>query len=321
MNIFFALAEGRGRISETNLSAFTAFLLTPNRAHGLGESFLRAFLQWVANECGEPDRFQSILTSKRLNAEVGLEVRHTLNMIDRTVDVEIKLFESRPAGDGRELHRIIVENKIKSGAAQDAQFDDEFNCVLAEVDDGTPITAVFLTPDSRATGLQQEYDRLTLPTVGLHRKVWLRWTSGFSSGTGTSVTELVRDLLRREAAAEIEPVSEYTRHTLKAFVQFLNGMLASASPERAGVDPEDSEIVDEQLVTIGSDQFQLIRYENSTIKVYDQVTKQEVSAKPVLRDINTALSLGIDLCNSRGNNRNTLQLGRAIMDKLRERGT
>lgn len=140
MNLFSALSEGRGRLTETNLSAFLAFLLTPSRVHGLSDMFLRSFLAAVAQATGERERFTSVLRGKRVNAEVGLEVRHALGSASRTVDIEIELYDADGAGDSAERHRLIIENKIRPGAAQEAQFKDEFQCVLGEVDAGTAIT-------------------------------------------------------------------------------------------------------------------------------------------------------------------------------------
>ena len=173
MNIFSALTEGKGRLHEPSLSAFLAFLLNPTRSHGLSDSFLRAFLFVIAKSSGNPYRFDDVLNSSRLEVDIGLEIRHGI----RTVDVEITILEPNKGEDARELHRIIIENKIRHSAAQDHQLSEEFTGVLNELNgtDDTKITAVFLTPGSMHDALRKEFEMLSIPLDGTHAKAWLHW--------------------------------------------------------------------------------------------------------------------------------------------------
>ena len=45
MNIFKTLASGSGSINEPNVSAFLGYLLNPKEDHGLGDAFLKKFLE------------------------------------------------------------------------------------------------------------------------------------------------------------------------------------------------------------------------------------------------------------------------------------
>ena len=49
MNIFSVLSMGKSRLHETSMSAMLAYLLNPNQDHGLGNKFLKSFLE-LANE-------------------------------------------------------------------------------------------------------------------------------------------------------------------------------------------------------------------------------------------------------------------------------
>lgn len=316
MNIFFALTEGRGRLSETNLSAFLAFLLAPHHAHGLSDTFLQSFLTAVSTLSGDKHRFAN-LSREKIDVEIGLEVRYPGQTKDRIVDIEIKLFEETSNGEQREIHRLIIENKIKQGAAQEPQFKEEFGLALEDIEQDTRITAVFLTPDGAIPSLTAEYGQLVIPDSSPYQKVWLRWNSVTAEVSTPSVVGLTRAMLRQEALAEIEPVSEYTRHTLKAFVQFIEGILAR-NETRNPTDQNNSGIAEERQVSIDGRFYRLVRFDDKVIKIFDLDTGQENTAKPLLRRLNEEANLGVELLLKSGNKKNTRQLGRDILHKLRD---
>ncbi|KMY85295.1 hypothetical protein BUMB_00091 [Candidatus Paraburkholderia calva] len=160
MNIFYALSEGRGRLTETNLSAFAAFLLAPNKPHGFSSAFLQAFLTEVAKCSGGPERFSAAMSHPLLNVEVGLEKKYD-KLVSRIVNIEIQLM----TGDGdsqQTVHHIVIENKVKAGAAQTQQLAEQFACISeANRNLPTPITVVLLTPPGEAAALRAEFDALT----------------------------------------------------------------------------------------------------------------------------------------------------------------
>lgn len=139
-------------MTETNLSAFAAFLLAPNKPHGFSHAFLHAFLTEVARSCGDPERFSAALGHPLLSVEVGLEKKYD-GPVSRIVDIEIQLM----TGDGdsqQKAHHIVIENKVKAGAAQAQQLAEQFACISeANRDLPTPITVVFLTPPGEAAAL------------------------------------------------------------------------------------------------------------------------------------------------------------------------
>ncbi|MCP3725912.1 PD-(D/E)XK nuclease family protein [Paraburkholderia sp. CNPSo 3272] len=127
MNIFYALSEGRGRLTETNLSAFAAFLLASNKPHGLSSTFFPAFLTEVAKWSGEPKRFSAALSHPQLTVEVGLEKKYD-KPLSRIVGVEIQL-TTGDEDSQQAVHRIVIENKVKAGAAQTQQLAEQFACI------------------------------------------------------------------------------------------------------------------------------------------------------------------------------------------------
>jgi len=317
MNIFYALSEGRGRLTETNLSAFLAFLLTPQAAHGFGDIFLRTFLSEVARECGDPGRFQAVLAKRQITVQVGLEVRYQ-GAVSRTVDVDVQVFDAATAQ--RKLHHLIIENKINAGAAQAEQLKDQFNCVRQTLgeEDPCPITAIFLTPPGDARTLALEFDSLQLGESSEHKKAWLRWRGASGSTASRTIVDLIRELLRREAVAEIEPIGDYTRHTLKAFVQFLERVIVPPTLVRTRASTDADSVVAQREVSVDGTRFFIVRYASDTIKLFDAETEQEFAAHPLLRKINAQYGLNIPLDRIQGSPLNTRQLGRKVLDALEQ---
>jgi hypothetical protein len=317
MNIFYALSEGRGRLTETNLSAFAAFLLAPDKPHGLSDAFLRAFLAEVAKCSGEPDRFNDVLASTRLTAEIGLEKRYE-GRPPRTVDIDIQIM----AGDDplqRKGHHLIIENKVKAASAQVSQLADQFACISeANRDEPAPITVVFLTPPGDASSLRAEFEALDLDGDRLHRKAWLRWTGGPDGHL--SIVEIIRDLLRREATAEIEPITDYTRHTLKAFVLFLQREIVTEAAARRRFPGQAMDVIEQRPIELEGKSYVIARYSGGPVKVFDVDADQEVDAMPKLRLANEHYQLGISLLGSGGRGLNTQLLGKYVLSALSKRG-
>ncbi|KAA0996159.1 hypothetical protein FVF58_50290 [Paraburkholderia panacisoli] len=317
MNIFYALSEGRGRLTETNLSAFLAFLLTPQAAHGFGDVFLRTFLDEIATACGDRQRFQAVLDKRSITAQVGLEVQYD-GPAPRIVDIDLQLFDD--AATQKKLHHLIIENKIRAGAAQAVQLKEQFECVRQTLreEEPCPVTAVFLTPPGEARVMTLEYDSLLLDAAIEHKKAWLRWRRNTMEENVSSrtIVDLIRDLLRKEASAEIEPISDYTRHTLKAFVQFLERVMQPASLGRSQIGSDSDAVVAQKEVMLDGRRFLIVRYATDAVKLFDGESDRELAAHPLLRKINVAYGLNVPLERGPGRPINTRQLGRKVLDAL-----
>ena len=136
--------------------------------------------------------------------------------------------------------------------------------------------------------------------------------------------ELIRDLLRREALAEIEPISDYTRHTLKAFVQFLQREIVAESVAKRRFASQDSmDVIEQRLVELDGKEYLIARYRGAgtsgPVKVFDAEADQEVDAHPMLRLANDRYDLGIQLLGSGGRMINTQLLGKYVLAELAKR--
>jgi len=324
MNIFDVLSQGKGKLNEENLSAMLAFLLSPAQTHGLGDIFLSHFLTAVAQSCEEEDRFSDILDIRQpLRADVLLESAYDLGAKQRVVDIEIRIFKPTSKlpnydEDIAEVHRIAIENKIKAGSASPNQFKEEFQGIVKDLaaDDLTKITMVFLTPGKDHKRFLEEYTALDEQILGSHKKSWLRWSD--DKADKNDVATLIRDILKKESEAEIPPMTEYLRHTLKAFVQHL---FEISKPKVTA--PKDPAIwgIDQVVgVEIPKGKYRIEKFKNSTIRVVNLETQKYESAKPLLEEIIRQKNLNIKFKKTDGSEKNSRILGEEVMDELIRQG-
>lgn len=324
MNIFTVLSQGKGRLNEENLSAMLGYLLTPSQTHGLGDSFLRPFLLAVAEACGDVKRFEQITrTSKAIHAEMLLESPYQIGRQRRVVDIELRIFSRAPnpvSGELEhvELHRIAIENKVKPQAADNTQFKEEFLGIVQDLeeDEKVAVTMVFLTPPGSSNRFVEEYNTLDAQLLASHRKAWLRWAG--PEGDHQHIVALLRHLLSQEREAEISPIADYLRHTIKAFIRHIQESPAGAMgrTSEARESPELGDIVQVVAVQLGDVLYQIERYESSTVRVFNTSTQEYEAAKVVLRQTNDEKALGVNIFRANGREKNTRTLGREVMRAL-----
>ncbi|WP_321917434.1 MULTISPECIES: hypothetical protein [Paraburkholderia] len=236
------------------------------------------------------------------------------------MDIDVQIMTGEGEGQ-RKAHHLIVENKVKASSAQRTQLADEFACVSAAIReaDPAPITVVFLTPPGESGALRDEFGTLELDGQDAHRKAWMRWRAPAAEHQQT-IVDLIRELLRREAIAEIEPITDYIRHTLKAFVLFLQREIVSESAEKRRLPSLDAtDATDQRIVELDSERYLIVRYGDETVKVFDVEEDQEVDAHPKLRRTNEAYGLDVPLTYASQRIKNTRVLGKQILKALWER--
>ncbi|MDA3912351.1 MAG: PD-(D/E)XK nuclease family protein [Bacteroidales bacterium] len=324
MNIFAVLSQGKGRLNEENLSAMLGFLLSPSQTHGLGDIFLRQFLNIVAEECGDKSRFDNVLnTGKLLKADVLLESAYSLNNNKRRIiDIEIKIYSdsySPNDAEALELHRIAIENKIRLQASEPEQLKEEFTAILQDIegDDTVQVTMIFLTPLGNNKNMNDEYENLIELTSEKHKKAWLRW---YDENGNNHIASLLKRLLKSDSEAEIQPITEYLRHTLKAFIiHITENIINSQANKRNTGNP--GEITESVLVKLSNGQYRIELYESSTVRIYNLDSQEYEVTKPILRKINEEKELGISLQTPNGKDlKNTRTLGKQVIKELINQG-
>ncbi|MBT2289305.1 PD-(D/E)XK nuclease family protein [Paenibacillus albidus] len=321
MNIFKALSMGKGRLNEENMSAMLGYLLSPRQPHGLGDLFLKRFLSTLNNFGGCKGRFGSVLDTKYpLEAEVLLEEPYSHLGKKWFVDLVIQIYtKASPLNDKNEIHRIIIENKIHPQSSNSIQLRSEFLAVLEDLksqqaQNTTDITMVFLTPDITIGPLQSEFNALLDDDLENHRKAWLKWTGD------SSIISIIRSVLKDESIGDIDPISDYMRHTLKAFIRHVLDSQEELKNPSTIKSNDPGEIKEFVLARMDDVLYRIEQYDSSTIRVYNLETQENEVALPMLKRINIELQLGLDTHFSRGQAKNTRHLGKEIIRSLKEQG-
>ena len=306
MNIFTALSpRANSQLREPNLSAILAYFLNPAQDHGFGSVFLNEFLELV----GIPKEMRNQFAFAK--TDISTEKRHKGPQGEVALDIIIELVNSKDDSS----HLIVVENKIRPGAANLTQLKRYYNVVAKNYEEPeNQITMVFLTPKLNSKNLDDEYKNLELPLVSKNKKddnkTWLYWTGA------KSIQTIIRDnLLKKEANGEISPINEYAKHTLKAFVMHLETLKPDKNRTRFVDMGEAQESISCYL---NRKKYTIEKYANSTIKAYDK-DNEELPAKDILRQVIKKHQLDVILENSAGKEKNTRQLGSHVIEAWKEK--
>lgn len=211
MNIFKVIASGKKPFFEEQMSSVLAWLLHPQMEHGLGKELLERFLK----ECGVDARIRQGFRSGDYADNVRCELERSVD--GAFIDIVYAV------GD----LVIAIENKIYEGSVTEGQLQREYDGLRKQIDDETIIMA-YVTPDEMCA--RQEFNNLRLPDLapeqsqGGDYKVLLTWE--------TTICNIIESLLTDEASGRIEPVPEYTRHTLKALLAFIRNGFSGYDFER-----------------------------------------------------------------------------------------
>lgn len=214
MNIFKVLSRGDGTIQEPNITSVLSYLLDPTENHGLGNLFLKRFIERLQSD-GNLKSFENELniikksfenSDTELNTFIEVEKRLEkvsenleLQKNTRDLDVFIEIFKGSNI-----LLRLIIEIKIYKEAYTENQLNDIF--VLAEdnFNDNKNIY-LLIAPDS---------DKLKNKKFGNDKFIRLDWNSDLS--------EIIIKILKNDNEGEISPVNLQTKDLLKSFNVFIN---------------------------------------------------------------------------------------------------
>lgn len=313
MNIFEVLSQGKSRLHEPSVSAMLGYLMNPMENHGLGDIFIREFLKMLdANST--KDNFGKVLNrAHRINAIIELEVQYAHLGKRNDIDVQIQLLDQ-----GKETHRIIIENKIRESSANVNQLNLYYNAVLNDEDykqsndteELPDIFVVFLTPESESTKLKQEFESLNIMQNG-HSKLWLNWTS---ENTNISILHIIKNILDLEVKCEINPINEYMRHTLKGFVNFISEKTTKSVSKKMRTGQDIGDIVDEVEITMNNGKaYIVIRRDSTQIQVFDKETEEKQIARHIMSEYIDENSIDIP-----HNRLNTRSIGKKLLEYLDE---
>lgn len=299
MNIFSVLSQGKSSLNEVGMSAMLGYLLNPNQDHGIGKTFLNSFLSLANNN------FYQKYIDGNYKFEIDLEVQYFLENKRKDIDIQIKILDNNYA----EQHRIIIENKIKASSFNTNQLRDYYDAVVGSGDSDDPfelskdnLSVIFLTPDSKNTGLISEFENLQIDN-----KFWLYWNS--DNQEIITVVNLIQNILELEHKGKIPPINEYLKHTIKAFNYYIIKTIdISSGKNRVGEDI--GEVKQQAQISINNEEYTIIQRDSSQIQLFNN-SGEKVVARPLLIEFLKENNL---LGKYKGNN--TRSFGRHIFHYL-----
>jgi len=222
MNIFKVLASGKKPMFEEQMSAMLAWLLHPQMEHGLGHEFLSRFIGSVSENSDKCKELKGIADGlcNRLRGDAvsdfGMELEETVHAVidgrshTAAVDMVITI----------DNWIIGIENKIDPQSASDTEQLNKEYAGLREKYNDKNICLIFLVPTD-----YEELPTKVLNMINAFKQDGIlrimTWQN--NNREHPSVISLLEKILRDESDGIIEPISDYTRHTLKALIMFIRG--------------------------------------------------------------------------------------------------
>lgn len=229
MNIFKILANGHGTVNENNISAFLGYLLDPNANHSLGYEFLTRFLGEILTDEDSNKQFEFKIFFEQ-------EFRENIKQKKEVVDLVIVCYQTHTSKkkktsvkefieNNKRINKIIlIENKINLGAKNIGQLERQYSSTmeeLAKMDiniDKNNIHSIYVTPDNEKFDNEFETFRKSINLNSTH----IYWKKeGLQEKENITIKEILENILKQENRAKIEAIGEYTKHTIKSFVQFI----------------------------------------------------------------------------------------------------
>jgi len=337
MNLFTALSQGKGKLNEENMSAMLLYLLDPKQTHGLGDTVLKEFLLMLEINIASSDFSTYLSENKQIEVDLTPEVSYGVDEEkDRYIDIEISLFkENNKATKYREKEfkeavRIGIENKINEKSADLFQFKEEYTGMRKEVDNDTKVIMIFLTPEIESNNLSEEFENLDTKTLGQDKSVRIYWINkvdlmsvfekamlGNQTGGKSkydSIYDLIGRVLKYEAEGQINPISDYMRHTLKAFrVHIKDTLQAPVDLPKKTYKPTD--IIKQAEVDVDGKVYIINQYGSKQIEILYKESGKPILEKIVnfMENIIKKKNLNVSLLNSKNNKKKARQLGSDVL--------
>lgn len=264
MNIFKILASGSGRLYEPNVSAFLGYLLNPKEDHGLGDAFLKKFLEPLLkkNDNLKYMNVGNLSIRSNFDFEVLLEqafksnndsndnvdnADETENEKNRIVDIVILCYEKesqqgmflaeniinqKREGQKSPTHIFLIENKIKDSSVDKGQLGTQYKQTIQKLEDmgiDNPqklVSVIFVTPEGK--NAKDEFENFKETNYKYHL-FWSKKGDGHSTLTknDTSISKIIKDIIKEES----HPIDVYCKYTLQAFLEFIESDFQSTIME------------------------------------------------------------------------------------------
>jgi len=307
MNIFKALSQGNGQISETNVTSFLSFLL--NGTNEFGGTFLLLFakhlnsLEMELNITGNKfrDKLQDFNRKYKFSAipEVRAQVGNKWQIIDTVLTISEKNTDN-------DVAYILIENKIKKSAIKENQCSEQLEYFLRceDFQENVPVYSLLITPPDKSFELM--YNHILEKNI---KSIWLSWTDN-SLGLG-SIEGIIREMINLENCLEVPPINDNSKYILKSFVEHISTELSEKTKEM-NYSTSGSNILEFATYELNDRPYFLKRFDNDMIRIYDEEDNLiNGMVKPILRTLIDKYELDIDIKNI-----NTRTLGKNVIREL-----
>ena len=298
MNIFKALSEGHGQISETNITSFVSYLL--NSSNELKNSFFVLFAQLIdtgLNEskiCDLLNIKQKSIREKVIHFSTSYIVssvpEHRIKKDDKHLipDILVRIYSK----DKEEIKAFfLIENKIKIGSITQGQLEKQVSFFKTSDEDyvqNIPVYSIFITPDDDAFQASYKYARNENTNT-----VWLKWTNHVECDE--SIEAILREVIKYEHKAEIEPIDLNTQFIIKSFINYLATEFSKKERRKLNFSVDGFDVVASTEINIDKKAYTIKKFENKMIRIFDNNDELlDIPVKPFLRKINMEYNLGID---------------------------
>ncbi len=251
MNIFKTLASGSGSINEPNVSAFLGYLLNPKEDHGLGDIFLKKFLEPLLVQNDNLDFMRKRNLSIRSNFEIEVLLEQAFNKErNDIVDIVIlcyekvsrqssflaeNIIEQKKNGIDNPSHIFLIENKINVGALnkEKKQLEEQYRKTINKLEDlhiknpKSLVSVIFVTPKEDV--FDKVFENFNKDTE--NNKCHLYWHKKDKDANSINNNEPISEIIREIIKEESQPIEAYCKHTLWAFLEFIESGFKSTIKE------------------------------------------------------------------------------------------
>jgi len=316
MNIFKSLSQGNGRISETNITSFLSYLL--DSSNELNNAFIVLFLELIDENTPAGNLMSNLNLQQRTLREkiiefskrysVLSEPEYPINDREQIVDVFLKIMRK----DEEDVVYILIENKIKKEANNPKQALNQFTKFEGSEDcnDGVPIYSVLISIDNERFADMHKH-ALTVN----EKSAWLKWTN--HKNPEKSLVTALRNLIRYEHEAEIQPIDPNSQFIIKSFIDYIITEYSFKESGQKNFSFNGFDVVSTATVNLNKKSLSIKRFANKMIRIFDENDNMVAGdVKPMLREINEEYELGVSLYFPGGRKKNTQYLGRDIINEL-----
>jgi hypothetical protein len=245
MNIFKVLASGKKSFQEETASAILVWLLNPTMEHGLGYSFLSRFIEDLLSSTDTKNNLSDL--SKKLIPRLRSEDETFLKLwCDLEYNVETAFID---IVIGIEDWIFAIENKIYTQSATEGQLIREYNGLKQKVPD-YKIGMIYLVPIEENSEIPDAKTEKIFKELSVHNsdfKIMVTWQKNEIDNM-PSIAELIEKTLYDESKGIIDPISEYTRHTLKALNSFISNDFTGYEYERKTISSSLNPLTEEKPI-------------------------------------------------------------------------